>query len=77
MENRVCCGRSRRTLWKNHFKILAECGKLFAKKVGNMGKKWLTETEAYNIITQCDVVRDTLANSPGDGIYQRFRTFPQ
>ena len=42
-----------------------------------MGKKWLTETEAYNIITQCDVVRDTLANSPGDGIYQRFRTFPQ
>ena len=21
-----------------------------------MGKKWLTETEAYNIITQCDVV---------------------
>ena len=47
------------------------------KKDGNMGKKWLTETEAYNIITQCDVVRDTLANSPGDGIYQRFRTFPQ
>ena len=40
-----------------------------------MGKKWLTETEAYNIITQCDVVRDTLANSPGDGIYQRFRHF--
>ena len=33
-----------------------------------MGKKWLTETEGYNIITQCDVVRDTLANSPGDGI---------
>ena len=49
----------------------------FLKKDGNMGKKWLTETEAYNIITQCDVVRDTLANSPGDGIYQRFRTFPQ
>ena len=46
-------------------------------KDGNMGKKWLTETEGYNIITQCDVVRDTLANSPGDGIYQRFRTFPQ
>lgn len=42
-----------------------------------MGKKWLTETEAYNIITQCDVVRDTLANSPGDSIYQRFRTFPR
>ena len=42
-----------------------------------MGKKWLTETEAYNIITQCDAVRDTLANSPGDSIYQRFRTFPQ
>ena len=42
-----------------------------------MGKKWLTETEGYNIITQCDVVRDTLANSPGDGIYQRFRTFPR
>lgn len=41
-----------------------------------MGKKWLTETEGYNIITQCDVVRDTLANSPGDSIYQRFRTFP-
>ena len=51
--------------------------KTFRKKVGNMGKKWLTEAEAYNIITQCDVVRDTLANSPGDGIYQRFRTFPQ
>ncbi|MFR8221207.1 MAG: hypothetical protein ACLU9T_09170 [Blautia faecis] len=51
--------------------------KTFCKKDGNMGKKWLTETEAYNIITQCDVVRDTLANSPGDGIYQRFRTFPQ
>ena len=37
-------------------------------------------TEAVNfldIIIQCDVVRNTLANSPGDGIYQRFRTFPQ
>ena len=54
-------------MWKNFLE----------KKDGNMGKKWLTETEAYNIITQCDVVRDTLANSPGDGIYQRFRTFPQ
>jgi hypothetical protein len=49
----------------------------FLKKRWKYGEKWLTETEAYNIITQCDVVRDTLANSPGDGIYQRFRTFPQ
>ena len=39
-------------------------------------KKQLTGKVPYNIITQCDVVRDTLANSPGDGIYQRFRTFP-
>ena len=62
---------------ENLVQISGRMWKTFCKKVGNMGKKWLTETEAYNIITQCDVVRDTLANSPGDGIYQRFRTFPQ
>ena len=45
--------------------------------VENHRKKQLTGKVPYNIITQCDVVRDTLANSPGDGIYQRFRTFPQ
>ena len=52
----------------------------FLKKrnfVENYKKKQLTDKVPYNIITQCDVVRDTLANSPGDGIYQRFRTFPQ
>ena len=31
-----------------------------------MGKKWLTETEAYNIITQCDEVRKCLHPSPGN-----------
>ena len=40
-----------------------------------MGKKWLTETEAYNIITQCDVVRDTLANSPATVFISGFGHF--
>ena len=70
------CGKIDRQSSKNVENFLKKRWK-YGEKDGNMGKKWLTETEAYNIITQCDVVRDTLANSPGDGIYQRFRTFPQ
>ena len=29
-----------------------------------MGKKWLTETEGYNIITQCDDVEKCLTKAP-------------
>ena len=39
VEKSVWCGYGKSIWWKRHSEIPVECGKLFCKKIGNMGKK--------------------------------------